>query len=117
MKSQNLLGDRSLDTTSTFGLADLEAVLEASGDVFEVAHAAGTSGLSPHRLLGPVDCNTHTRVRTSNFLDAVMGEPGTSDSKDSKRTLPNFGSGVSTARTSAFLDVERATPATTAQCM
>jgi hypothetical protein len=118
MKSLDLLRSRSsLDTTSTFGLADLEAVLEASGDVFEVAHAASTGGLSPHRLLGPVNCSIHTTLEPAIFSSAVVGEPGTSNSKDSKRTLPSLGSGVSTGRTGALLDVKRATPATTAQGM
>jgi len=47
---------RCLDTASTLGLAQLEAVLEAPRDGFEVAHASGTGSLSPLGFLGPVDC-------------------------------------------------------------
>jgi hypothetical protein len=39
------------------GLGTLtEAVLEATGDVLQVAHTAGTGGLSALSLDGPVDC-------------------------------------------------------------
>jgi len=55
---QSSLGSRSrlLDGGAGGALGDtsLEAVLEAAGDVLEVAHAAGTDGLSPLGLLGPV---------------------------------------------------------------
>jgi hypothetical protein len=40
----------------TGGRTGLEAVLEPAGDVLEVPHAAGTGGLPPLRLLGPVVC-------------------------------------------------------------
>lgn len=55
-KSVDLLGGLALalGTASTLGLADLEAVLESPGNVLEVAHAAGTDGLSPLGLLAPV---------------------------------------------------------------
>lgn len=49
-------GGRSVGSAGTLGLTGLETVLEAAGDGLEVTHASGTSGLSPHTLLGPVDC-------------------------------------------------------------
>lgn len=47
-----LLGSRA----GALGLTVLEAVLESSRHVLEVAHAAGTDGLSALALLAPVVC-------------------------------------------------------------
>jgi hypothetical protein len=43
-----------LGTTGALGSADLEAVLEATVDILEVAHSAGAGGLSSLGLLTPV---------------------------------------------------------------
>lgn len=43
-----------LGTTGALGSADLEAVLEATVDILEVAHSAGAGGLSSLGLLAPV---------------------------------------------------------------
>lgn len=56
-----LSGGGNLGTAGTLGLTGLESVLEAAGDVLEVLHASSTGGLSPHTLLGPVDC-LHVRT-------------------------------------------------------
>lgn len=45
-----------LGTTGALGSADLEAVLEATVDILEVAHSAGAGGLSSLGLLAPVVC-------------------------------------------------------------
>jgi hypothetical protein len=43
-----------LVAAGVLGLAVLEAVLELSGDVLQVAHAAGTGGLPSLQLVAPV---------------------------------------------------------------
>lgn len=55
------LGGRA---TGALGSALLEAVLEAARDGLERAHAAGTGGLSPLRLLAPVDCSSVLALRS-----------------------------------------------------
>lgn len=45
-----------VDAPGALGLASLEAVLESSGHILEVAGSAGADGLSSLRLLGPVVC-------------------------------------------------------------
>lgn len=44
-------------TASTLRGTELETIAESSVDGLEVAHAAGTSGLSPLGFLGPVVCS------------------------------------------------------------
>lgn len=57
----------ALGAARTLGDAGLETVLEAAGDVLEVAHAASADGLSPLGLLAPVDCVSN--VSDNGFLD------------------------------------------------
>jgi len=49
-------GRSGLGASGVLGVADTEAVVESSGDMLEVLHAAGTGGLSSLGLLGPVVC-------------------------------------------------------------
>lgn len=56
-------------TSRTLGLASLEAVLESSGDVLEVTAAAGTDGLSPLGLLGPVVCTRRKPRLVTRIVD------------------------------------------------
>jgi len=49
----------------TGGNASAEAVAETTGDVLEVAHAAGTGGLPSLGLLAPVDCGLIVRFQWS----------------------------------------------------
>lgn len=50
----NLVAARG-GATGTLGDTGLEAVVEAAVDLLEVAHSAGTGGLSALGLLAPVD--------------------------------------------------------------
>lgn len=52
----------------TLGSTSLEAVLESSGNVLEVAHAAGADGLSSLSLLAPVDCRNTALVFMISLL-------------------------------------------------
>jgi hypothetical protein len=54
---KDLLRGSRFGAAGTLGLASLESILEATADVLEILHAAGTGGLSSLGLLGPVDCS------------------------------------------------------------
>lgn len=62
-----------LDASSTLGLALLEAVLESPRHILEVAHAAGTDGLSPLSLLGPV---VYSKLSVLSSSLRVVTPPG-----------------------------------------
>lgn len=88
--------------TGTLGLAGLEAVLEAAGDILEVARAASADSLSALSLLGPVDCQ-------DIMLVAVGGEPRRGVVVGGKkRTLADLGVGVAAGSALLLLGRERA---------
>ena len=108
----------ALGALGALGGADLEAVVEAAVDLLEVAHSAGTGGLSALGLLAPVDCRTklvsqyilNTQVflsKDKRLLDILSIEQrGVGGERI--RTLASLSGRVTAVGTSRLLDVEGA---------
>lgn len=75
----------SLGPSGVLGIAGTEAVVESSGDVLEVLHAAGTGGLSSLGLLGPVvfpGLSSWVSARCTSVLLDVEGSTTTTTAQD-----------------------------------
>lgn len=97
-----------VDAPGALGLASLEAVLESSGHILEVAGSAGADGLSSLRLLGPVVCTgqydmPNGQAPSESRLSGRGAFFGVS------RTLPGLSSRVAASSALMLLDVKRAT--------
>lgn len=109
------LGLSLLAESGVLGGASLEAVLESSGNVLEVAGAASADGPSPLGLLAPVVCvkrwldyNSRRYTKHGNTrLFPMYRNIGESRKGGSEHTLSHLSGGVSARRALVLLDVQR----------